>query len=122
MRIREVGGWYFESFENDFGKEIKHYFNFETQIYDGVEEVVVSDLEVYPNPSSGNFIIQGVNVLGKVNVEVYDSSGKLIHTKGSTLSYSSDRIEIDLSEYPDGIYHFKMISDGVILTKRALKM
>ena len=66
-------------------------------------------LSVYPNPGSGVFTISA-NILKNGVIEVYDMLGskiKHIEVEASTTSY-----EIDLTNYPKGIYIINMISEN----------
>ena len=59
---------------------------------------------VFPNPTNGKFIINGTEELMGETIFIYDRTGKLIKTK----SFSNESQEIDLSEFPTGIYLIKI--------------
>jgi hypothetical protein len=69
-------------------------------------------IAVYPNPTRGVVRI-GLENLSEATVEVYDIHGDLLST-------STDN-QIDLSEYPDGIYIIRISSKGNYFTDRVIK-
>ena len=82
-------------------------------IYDplSVETYLEEAITVYPNPTSGLLLIES-NILQQV--EIYNISGILIET--------TDKNEIDLSQYSKGIYLVKIITNkGTALKKIILK-
>ena len=121
VRIREVDGWYFESFQNNFGKDIKHYFNFETNIYDNIPELEKTDVRIYPNPSTGKFYLQGVDLKGVVSVIVYDVSGKVVKVINDKLQDASSRIEIDLEKQSTGLYNAVVTHGDKTYSNRMVK-
>jgi hypothetical protein len=66
----------------------------------GIEENQWSDLNVYPNPTSGVFYVKSDSGV-ELNVMITDLTGKLILEK----TVSSDAVEIN---QPEGIYILKM--------------
>jgi hypothetical protein len=75
---------------------------------------------IYPNPSGGKFTVQlfdNMTLLAKGKVEVYNEFGKKI----STTKIKNQKLDIDLTGMPDGIY-FVRIFDGVIThTEKIIK-
>jgi uncharacterized protein involved in tellurium resistance len=59
-------------------------------------------IQVYPNPSTGNFKIVGLSKINNYNVEIYNSTGHLVRVYSS-----SENMNIDLSDQPIGIYLVK---------------
>ncbi|MBK7425585.1 MAG: T9SS type A sorting domain-containing protein [Saprospiraceae bacterium] len=77
------------------------------------------DVDVYPNPSSGEIIL---NMLSsseeKINVEIIHSTGIIVHS--SSLD-ALDKSIIDLSGQAAGLYHARFTSEkGKILNKRII--
>lgn len=66
------------------------------------EKEYTHSIQVYPNPSNGQFIFSGLEKESKI--AVYDITGKLIH---QTMSKNSNTI-IDLSEKEKGMYFYKI--------------
>ncbi len=77
-----------------------------------VNQYIISDLDVSPNPTSGIVTISLDAAIDKI--EVYSILG----TKMRTLSKSKT---IDLSEFQNGIYLLKIFAENTILTKKIIK-
>lgn len=66
-------------------------------------------MSIYPNPAKDEFFIKSEkNVLGKVSVEIYDASGKLVSSQkiSSTDAVSTQAL-------PNGVYVVKVVGLGV---------
>lgn len=82
-------------------------------------QITSQDLEnwlIYPNPTLGNAIISIPSFSGVTDLSIYDSNGQLI----SKLSVS-DTSEINMSDYPRGVYLCTIEVDGKLRTKRLVK-
>ena len=77
----------------------------ETEEEQGIEELELSHVSVYPNPTSGTTYLQFEEAL-PLQVNVLDITGKNIL---SFESLSDIILEIDLNNYPAGIYIVKMV-------------
>jgi len=76
------------------------------------------NIEVYPNPSSGQFRIENL----PINIEyfsIYRLDGKLLE-KG-IISREAQSFTINLNEFPEGLYLLTLRkSDGTLITKKLL--
>jgi hypothetical protein len=70
------------------------------------------DLIVYPNPAQGNVTIELRNDDKSGVVEIVNNLGQIIFTQ-----IIRERSVVDVSEYPNGFYTFKWISDSKHLNK-----
>lgn len=85
-----------------------------TEIDDAVSEA--SGIEIYPNPTDGLLYINSSSTINKVIVA--DMTGKII----MDVNGGSDKVELDLSSNPKGIYVLKVISeDDSIVEKIVLE-
>lgn len=68
----------------------------------GLDEFGVNaEMQIYPNPSTGHFFIKLTNIdLDKLNVNIFDVSGKLLRSKNIT----DNVIEMDLTDLGTGTY------------------
>jgi hypothetical protein len=67
---------------------------------------------IFPNPTEGQFRIQNYG-LEITNIEITDISGKV--SKSFSIS------QIDISDYPCGIYFLKITTDEGVFTKKIIK-
>lgn len=78
---------------------------------DNVEHKLLNN-RIYPNPTRGPLQVKfDSKVSDKVDVEVYDTSGKLVFSKKAV---KSDE-EFNIGELPKANYVVKVIQDGIIL-------
>ncbi|MCB4234125.1 T9SS type A sorting domain-containing protein [Kaistella anthropi] len=61
---------------------------------------LIKRLVVYPNPSSGLFIIDGGASVTALDAKVYDMGGKLILDKKS----KERKLDLDLTRFGKGVY------------------
>ncbi len=87
----------------------------------GVNTLATNKIKLYPNPTNGIITLSvDENSIIK-SFEIYDLSGKLI--KNSTFTENSPtNINIDLSNFSQGIYFIKVTSDEGIYSNRLLKI
>ena len=65
--------------------------------------------DIYPNPNNGEFELLLINQNETSVIEIYNSIGQLIKR---TLC-SESNLKIKINEAPDGIYHLRIIQNGV---------
>ena len=73
---------------------------------DAVEENKDSEISVYPNP--GKDVLNICTALQNARVEVYDTNGRLIHSQALTENVTV----IDATDWAEGVYVWKVISNG----------
>lgn len=81
----------------------------------GISENSFSSINLFPNPASNHFTIDLSSNNKKVEVAITDITGKIIYQKASDLE---NRIEVNTSEFADGIYFVQIQAAGFIGTKR----
>jgi hypothetical protein len=75
-------------------------------------------LKVYPNPSSKNLTIESEGLIGKnCNLRIYDAIGKLEFEK----NLSGNKMNIDISDFPCGVYVVEVITGNFIRVEKLLK-
>jgi len=94
--ISDVADW-----RNDSGVFIKG-----NHPNSGVGENTVSESAVYPNPSSGHFVLP--NLTGQTRITVIDMAGKTVWQTNIT---QTGKAEITLDGLPSGIYFLSRQSD-----------
>lgn len=67
------------------------------------------EIKVYPNPTSGVFMINSDNNISLDNFKVYNTFGSvIINEKTSQIEKMEQGVLIDITEYPSGIYYLKI--------------
>lgn len=71
-----------------------------------------NDILLYPNPTNGIINIEAASIIQ--NIKIYDAVGKKI--------YEGINTSIDLSDNTSGIYFIQVEQEGLLLTKRFVKI
>jgi Leucine-rich repeat (LRR) protein len=83
----------------------------------GIKENNLSNLSLYPNPTTGKFTIDFGEIKTDINATLTNSLGQVI----LFLQFeSTDFINLNI-ESPTGIYFLKLESDGEVITKKIIK-
>jgi hypothetical protein len=91
---------------------------FVTEEEQGIDESLLDNLSIYPNPTNGLFYLE-VTDLKPVSVRVFDNSGRLVKAMESV---DDQRFLIDLSHYNSGVYIVEvMLESGSAISKKILK-
>ncbi|HQG51928.1 MAG TPA: PKD domain-containing protein [Bacteroidales bacterium] len=81
------------------------------------DNVFSDNIRIYPNPTSGNLMIDLGQQLSEISVEINDINGKVIRTEKF---YNRRLIDMSLNE-PAGIYFIKLVSDHNMAVFRVIK-
>ncbi|MES2618414.1 MAG: PKD domain-containing protein [Bacteroidota bacterium] len=74
-------------------------------------------MNIFPNPTNGVFNIKlDAYVNNSMFVEIYNSIGEVV----KTLTVDSNNVNIDLSNYTNGVYMVKVIADNQVATKQII--
>ncbi len=84
----------------------------------GVGEVAKTSLQIsiYPNPNTGEFVIESANGLNKT-IQVMDLAGKVL----LTISSDSDKTPVNITEFNNGVYMIRVSSADNNQTFRLIK-
>lgn len=88
---------------------------FESAVEDPFLPLTEKQIKLYPNPNSGQFILQLQNFDNQVDISVYNLSGRLVHRSSS----NTNIVEIEMHNSPRGMYNVH-VTDGQ--TVKAMKM
>jgi len=74
---------------------------------------LLEKIEVYPNPSSGQFTISNLFAsASNITIKLYDAIGKEIISTTSTTEAGLYKKEIDLTDYTSGVYTIHITTDN----------
>ena len=69
-----------------------------------------SALRLYPNPSTGSFVVEYISVhSGKVHLKVVDMGGKQLFTAKEAAIHGTNTYRLNLSQLASGIYILELI-------------
>jgi hypothetical protein len=101
LSLRRLTGPVIKSFNPDFGSRITYNFTVDYPL--SYEDLFPSNqTAVFPNPTKGKCTIQHEGETAK-KLQIFDAMGKLILQKEMGIN-SIKKYEIDLSNYPKGLY------------------
>jgi len=83
----------------------------------GITETDNASLRVYPNPATGQLIIENEQLIIR-NVELFDMMGKLVM---SPMSHKFQEMTINISHLPSGIYFVRVSTEAGKIVKKVLK-
>lgn len=121
-RIKNSTGQVIKTFEPDFGDNIHYQFSVGESVY--LEEIENSfAVNVFPNPSTGEFNIQLKNLeAAEATLEVFDAFGSLVFKKQmSNSEWIDSEVEVDLSNQANGIYTLKLSTPNGNAVRRLTK-
>ncbi|MFT5244760.1 MAG: hypothetical protein ACI8QQ_002705 [Psychroserpens sp.] len=75
-------------------------------------------MSVYPNPSDGQLNIRVKNFIGKVNIQVIDSTGRVVYRVENELF--SSQLKLNLNHLASGIYILKVNGEGLSYTEKII--
>ncbi len=77
-------------------------------------------ISVFPNPTDAKFSLAFESVATPVQVNIADLNGKTIYFDNVDNFDGKYNMEMDLSDYPDGIYLINITQDGKIYTEKLI--
>jgi mannan endo-1,4-beta-mannosidase len=81
-----------------------------------------STLSIFPNPGFGKYKLRSNDLQdGNFDIKLYNSSGTLIFSCSKTFRKSFVEQEIDISQFPSGIYLLEIYSDNERIIHRLIK-
>ena len=87
----------------------------------GIEDLKSSDVQVYPNPTSGIINIDlSEDVNEKVIIRILDAIGSVIKTKTISVG-SGNSLKLNVNDIPAGIYFIEIVSGEMIKSEKIIK-
>jgi endo-1,4-beta-D-glucanase Y len=81
----------------------------------GINENSIENLKSYPNPIQNTFTVSNTDVIDKV--EVSTVLGKIVLSKKN----NTNKVEIDFSNFDNGVYFVKVTSENKVATTKVVK-
>ena len=79
-------------------------------------------LQVFPNPTTAIFTLSTASVLrGITDVEISNVAGQIIYKKSVQIIGNQLLMDIDMSNYPKGIYFIHVNNGEVFMNKKIIK-
>ena len=76
-----------------------------------------SNINIYPNPTSGHFAVSLIEFDASTRVQVLDFSGRVVLENLATESI----MNLDISNQPSGVYIVKILSEDGVATRKIIK-
>jgi hypothetical protein len=71
-------------------------------------EIEKPSFTLFPNPSNGKLSVTGYQLPGKTELKIYTVLGQKIFQSDAFFHSSGDEIQMDISEFPSGIYFLRL--------------
>ena len=86
-----------------------------------VVSVFTDNIKIYPNPNKGIFnIITDDLQTGNIELKIFNSSGQQVFIKGLKQLEGIYFWQIDLKEYPAGIYYLQILNVNGVINKQII--
>ena len=94
--------------------------NYDCYYHVGIEETLILEGNIYPNPTNGllHIDLSGQEESLSKQVSIYSVTGQII----DSYVFNSHNFEINLQDYPSGIYIIKVTDEtGIVLQEKIIK-
>jgi len=86
----------------------------------GITEISNISMEVYPNPSKGNFSIRINKTLENPKIQITDFRGSLVKEIQTGVIKDSESLSLDLLGLPNGVYFLKLMDEGFVRMEKII--
>lgn len=83
----------------------------------GLNEINTTNFSIYPNPASELVNVTLPKDITRYDIEINDAAGRVVL---SEKAQSQTKFQINISDWPTGIYQFHIISNGVTSTQQMI--
>jgi len=85
----------------------------------GIEKLENFDVNIYPNPSNGEIIIESINGNLDGNLNLFNIEGRTVH---HSVLHNEKKYTFNLSNLPGGMYYIEFNSKNNYLRKKWVKL
>ena len=85
------------------------------------DELLKASIQIFPNPGLGVFSLQRTQTQEVLQIRVLNSLGQMIE-ESLEMEQGRERIQINLSDHPSGVYVVQVQSDKALVQLRVLKL
>ncbi|MGE0562404.1 MAG: T9SS type A sorting domain-containing protein [Flavobacteriales bacterium] len=79
-------------------------------------------INILPNPTKSNFALElSTKLSGKTDVSLINNLGQVLYSSSNNMPAGINRINFDISEYPEGIYFLRISSGSNHIVKKIIK-
>ena len=89
----------------------------------GINDIVSdANISIYPNPSSGNFIVELLNgfIAGEISIDVVNVIGQRVFSSTEKISTAHWKKQIDLHDIARGVYFIEIKTENEFMRKKIL--
>jgi len=84
----------------------------------GIKTNIENAISIYPNPNNGKFVIDLGVAQEKMSVQIVSMLGEEIFSANAN---ASEKLSVDIGNYPSGTYVLRISNEKNIITKRIIK-
>lgn len=86
----------------------------------GISEQHISNLTIFPNPNTGNFIVKFNSVEKDIQLVIYNIQGKLVYDTNEFSCFDGCETEININSSEAGFYFLKIITSSGVSTAKII--
>ncbi|HYV92186.1 MAG TPA: T9SS type A sorting domain-containing protein, partial [Chitinophagales bacterium] len=81
-----------------------------------------ANISIYPNPSSGDFIVEWLNglMVEPISIDVINALGQMVFSSSEKTYSSAFKKEIDLNDVTDGVYFIRIKTANAFIRKKII--
>lgn len=112
-------GWYELHYINQYENMVLAKAFYIENPYFGIDEIRLSELKIYPNPTTGKFKLEISETIKRpIEITINNVTGQILKTLKTEAGWSES--EINISDLPKGIYFVKLTSNKESLTQKLI--
>jgi Secretion system C-terminal sorting domain/SprB repeat len=87
---------------------------------DGIVDFISGErIQIYPNPASDRLFVK-TEYKGEFTIQIVNVSGSIIYTKHVSVIGEENRLEVDVINYPKGIYFVRLYNKEISINRKII--